>query len=355
MRSIFVAVVVLAVAGGLLTRALTSAPEKAHRTPKALQHVRVARPPARPPQFIIASFDGSGGARLWTYWRSVAKHAHAHFSFFISGVYLVDWAHHDVYLPPDRPRGESAIGFAPDAPWIAAMRRQIALGYREGHEIGTHYNGHFCGAGGVATWTARDWSLELDEFNRLLFGRRPTLPFGPREIVGGRTPCLEGNFDALYPVLARRGFRYDASQTAVLGTWPAKRHGIWSFPLLELPFVGHTFRVVSMDYNFMANQGDKTAAEIEEETYRTFWNGFPRELPRKPRATLARQSLRDLEALGLQPCAHALPVAGVPAARRALRKLRRARELARRNLPGAARPLSRRSVPAPSVAALNRS
>ena len=274
MRSVFVAVVVLAVAGGLLSRALTSAPEKPHRTPKALQHVRVARPPARPPQFIIASFDGSGGARLWTYWRSVAKRVHAHFSFFISGVYLIDWAHRDDYLPPDRPRGESAIGFAPDAPWIAAMRRQIALGYREGHEIGTHYNGHFCGAGGVAAWTARDWSLELDEFNQLLFGPRPTLPFGPREIVGGRTPCLEGNLDALYPVLAKRGFRYDASQTAVIGKWPAKRHGIWSFPLLELPFVGHTFRVVSMDYNFMANQGDETAAEIEEETYRTFWNAF---------------------------------------------------------------------------------
>ena len=37
---------------------------------------------------------------------------------------------------------------------------------------------------------------------------------------------LEGNLDALYPVLAKRGFRYDASQTAVLGTWPTKiAHG----------------------------------------------------------------------------------------------------------------------------------
>jgi len=73
------------------------------------------------------------------------------------------------------------------------MRRQIALGYRDGHEIGTHYNGHFCGPGGVGTWSGRDWSHELDQFDALLFGHGPPLPFRASEIVGGRTPCLEGN------------------------------------------------------------------------------------------------------------------------------------------------------------------
>jgi hypothetical protein len=223
---------------------------------------------------VISSYDGSGGARLWKYWRGVAKRAHAHFTFFVSGVYLVDWAHHDRYAPPENPRGTSAIGFAPDAAWIAAMRMQIALGYRDGNEIGTHYNGHFCGPGGVGTWTAADWGNELDQFDGFLFGSGPKLPFGPAAIVGGRTPCLEGNLDALYPVLAKRGFRYDASRTALLGTWPAERDGIWSFPLLEVPFIGHTFRVVSMDYNFMANQIDESPAKIENETYRTLWNAF---------------------------------------------------------------------------------
>jgi hypothetical protein len=154
------------------------------------------------------------------------------------------------------------------------MRRQIALGYRDGNEVGTHYNGHFCGAGGVGTWTGADWSHELDQFDALFFGHGLKLPFRTSEIVGGRTPCLEGNLDALYPVLAERGFRYDASRTAVLGSWPLKRLGIWSFPLLELPFIGHTFRVVSMDYNFMANQANESHARIENETYRTLWNAF---------------------------------------------------------------------------------
>jgi hypothetical protein len=276
MRPPLLPVVVLAavVVAALLAGELTSASPKAQPPPQASHRAKVAAQPARPPQFIVSSFDGSGGARLWAYWRKVAKQAHAHFSFFVSGVYLVDWDHHDDYAPPDRARGDSAIGFAPNAAWIAAMRKQIALGYREGNEIGTHYNGHFCGPGGVGTWTAKDWSSELDEFDRLLFDRGPKLPFGPGEIVGGRTPCLEGNLGVLYPVLAAHGFRYDASRTALLGTWPTRSDGIWSFPLLELPFIGHTFRVVSMDYNFMANQVDEPTSQIEAETYRTLWNAF---------------------------------------------------------------------------------
>ncbi|HST14853.1 MAG TPA: hypothetical protein VLJ44_08395, partial [Gaiellaceae bacterium] len=117
------------------------------------------------------------------------------------------------------------------------------------------------------------WEKELTQFDSLLF-HGSSLGFGPTEIVGGRTPCLEGNLSVLYPVLARRGFRYDASGQARLGTWPAKRDGIWSFPLLELPFIGHTFRVVSMDYNFMANQTGEPPAQVESETYRTLWNAF---------------------------------------------------------------------------------
>jgi hypothetical protein len=240
---------------------------------KVVHRVRRPSPPKRPPQFVISSFDGSGGARLLGYWRAVAHKAHATFTFFVSGVYLIDWAQRDRYAPPELPRGDSAIGFAPDTRWIAAMRRQLALAYRDGDEIGTHYNGHFCGAGGVGDWTAKDWAEELTEFDSLLFHGSP-LGFGPAEIVGGRTPCLEGNLAVLYPVLARRGFRYDASGQALLGTWPVKRDGIWSFPLLELPFIGHTFRVVSMDYNFMANQTGESPAQVESETYRTFWNAF---------------------------------------------------------------------------------
>lgn len=273
MRWLLAAVVVVVLAGVVL-RPHGSTQAAPTATLPAVRHRPVQHRPVRPPQFVISSYDGSGGARLWRYWRGVAKKAHAHFTFFVSGVYLLDWDHHDRYVPPREPRGDSAIGFAPDAAWIAAMRRQMVLGYLDGNEIGTHYDGHFCGPGGVSTWTSRDWAHELDQFNRLVFQPGTKLPFGRSEIVGGRTPCLEGNLNALYPVLAKRGFRYDASGTALLGTWPSRRAGLWSIPLLELPFIGHTFRVVSMDYNFMANQTGESPTQIENETYRTLWNAF---------------------------------------------------------------------------------
>jgi hypothetical protein len=232
-------------------------------------------PPLRPPQFIVVSFDGSGGERMWTYWRSVARRARAHFTFFVSGVYLIDWAHRLRYRPPRHERGESAIGFALTAGDLTVARtlRGIVAGYRDGDEIGTHFNGHFCGPGGVDDWTAANWTSELEQFYTLLF-QAGNLPFGRGEIVGDRTPCLEGNLSALYPVLKRFGFRYDASRLAPLGQWPRRTLGIWSFPLLEIPFVGHTFRVVSMDYNFFANQVSLTPARAELETYRSLWNAF---------------------------------------------------------------------------------
>jgi hypothetical protein len=245
--------------------------------------VRVPDPPAprrrgRPPQFVVVSFDGSGGSRLWTYWRSVARRAEAHFTFFVSGVYLLDWRRRMLYRPPRHDRGRSDIGFAlEDEGGPHAMLEQIAAAYREGHEIGTHYNGHFCApyAGSVGEWTAADWASELDQFDRLVFDvNRFELPFGPAEVVGARTPCLQGNLAVLYPVLAARGFRYDASRQAPLGTWPQRIDGIWSLPLLEVPFTGHTFRVVSMDYNLFANQVGERPATIEAETYATLLHAF---------------------------------------------------------------------------------
>jgi hypothetical protein len=211
------------------------------------------------------------------------------FTFFVSGVYLLDWAHSRLYRPPRHDPGRSDIGFAPSPEVVRGTLDDIAGAYREGNEIGTHFNGHFCAPyrGSVGEWNASDWQRELDEFDALLFhasanvGLHPPaqLPFGSTEIVGERTPCLQGNLPTLYRVLGHNGFRYDASRVELLGDWPKREHGLWSVPLLEIPFVGHTFRVVSMDYNFLANQlgPDDT---VERETYlslrrafRTVYNG----------------------------------------------------------------------------------
>jgi peptidoglycan/xylan/chitin deacetylase (PgdA/CDA1 family) len=249
--------------------------------PARVTRARHSRPHCRgngkPPQFVVVSFDGSGGTQLWPYWRDIARRAHAHFTFFLSGVYLLDWDHHTLYHPPRHVAGASDIGFAESPDVVRGTIAQIADAYREGHEIGTHFNGHFCepSPGNVDEWNAADWNQELDQFDQLVFhGRYGAPPFDSSEVVGERTPCLQGHLRVLYRVLARRGFRYDASQVAPLGRWPRRELGIWSVPMLEIPFVGHTYRVISMDYNFYANQTGSDA-EIERETYlslrRAFW------------------------------------------------------------------------------------
>jgi len=256
------------------------------------RHRRLKPAPVRPPQFLVVSFDDSGGTQLWPYWREVAREAHAHFTFFVSGVYLLSEATRDLYHPPRNSVGASAIGYAQPRGGLTAAERigetlnQIALAYREGNEIGTHFNGHFCAPlpGGVGTWTASDWRSELDQFGHLLFDAsanngidpRIRLPFGPAEVVGERTPCLQGDMHALLPVLAARGFRYDASQLGALGAWPYRELGVWELPLQLIPFVGHTYPVVSMDYNFFYNQAiaGLSAVESEQQTYASLWNAF---------------------------------------------------------------------------------
>jgi hypothetical protein len=276
MRRLLVFALVICTAG--LALAVVTHDRPKHAAPAGHQAAPPAKkpPPVRPPQFVVVSFDGSGGERMWTYWRAVARRTHAHFTFFVSGAYLVDWAHRMRYSPPRHAAGTSSIGFALPTGDLTVARtlRGIAAGYRDGHEIGTHFNGHFCGPGGVGDWTAADWRSELEQFYGLLFHAGRKLPFGRSEIVGDRTPCLEGNLSALYPVLKQLGFRYDASRTAPLGQWPRRELGLWSFPLLEIPFVGHTFPVISMDYNLFANQVGLIPAIADLEMYRSLLKAF---------------------------------------------------------------------------------
>src|SRR5262245_51048877 len=126
------AVLVFLLAGCLGERRPSTSPPVPAKVIHRVHRVPHPAAPKRPPQFVISSFDGSGGARLLSYWRGVAHKANATFTFFVSGVYLIDWAQRNRYAPPGLPRGDSAIGFAPDPQWIAAMRRQLALAYRDG-------------------------------------------------------------------------------------------------------------------------------------------------------------------------------------------------------------------------------
>jgi hypothetical protein len=255
--------------------------------------VKAPAKPSRPPQFVVASFDGSGDATLLRYWRDVGKRAHARFTFFLSGVYLIGEEHRALYLPPRHDPGYSSIGYTQPTDRessrliVRDILRQLAAAHRDGHEIGTHFNGHFCAPfpGSVGEWNANDWRQELAQFDELLSRasalnglRRVELGFGPADVIGARTPCLQGNLDVLDRVLRDHGFRYESSSSARLGTWPSRHHGIWRFPLPEIPMAGAHFDVISMDYNFMANQtladSDAGARQNEDQTYTSLVDAF---------------------------------------------------------------------------------
>ncbi|WP_042365722.1 lipoprotein, partial [Streptacidiphilus neutrinimicus] len=206
-------------------------------------------PGQRPPQFVVFSWDGAGedSKQLFSHFRAVAQEVKATMSFFLSGIYVLPEGKKDLYLPPGHKPGASDIGYLADD-HVKTTLEQVRLAWLEGHEIGTHFNGHFCSPGtGVGTWSPAQWRSELEQAigfvekwktNTALLDMDP-LPFDYRkELIGGRTPCLLGQ-NQLLPTAAAMGWKYDASSPGGLQMWPGKKLGLWDFPLQSIPFPGH--------------------------------------------------------------------------------------------------------------------
>ncbi|CAL9485948.1 hypothetical protein SUDANB58_03154 [Streptomyces sp. enrichment culture] len=224
----------------------------------------------RPPQFVVFSWDGAGedSQKLFSRFRKVAKDNDATMTYFLSGVYLLPKDKRDLYRPPQHPPGRSDIGFN-DARGIADTVEQLRLAWLEGNEIGTHFNGHFCGgSGGVGDWSVADWKDEVAQAKRFVKTWRTNasmataapLPFDyDKELIGARTPCLEGRENFL-KAARELGFRYDSSGVGNQ-VWPTKEQGLWDLSLQLVPFPGHTFEQLAMDYNFMVNQSGTTQGD----------------------------------------------------------------------------------------------
>ncbi|WP_432095208.1 hypothetical protein [Streptomyces sp. bgisy100] len=233
-------------------------------------------PGQTPPQFVIFSWDGAGevGNGLFPRFRKVARDHGAAMTFFLSGIYLLPESKKRLYHPPNNPVGASAIGYLTDD-HIRVTLENLRKAWLEGHEIGTHFNGHFCsGTGSVENWTPAQWRSEIDQAVSFVtkwrtntgFKDLQPLPFDyTKELVGGRTPCLKGQ-DRLLPTARELGWRYDASSSGGLQVWPSKKLGIWDLPLQQIPFPGRSFQVLSMDYNMMANQS-QAATQSDPSNY----------------------------------------------------------------------------------------
>ncbi|MFI6286722.1 hypothetical protein ACIBCM_18560 [Streptomyces sp. NPDC051018] len=221
-------------------------------------------PGQAPPQFVVFSWDGAGevGNGLFPRFLKVAKDHGAAMTFFLSGIYLLPESKKDLYRPPNNPVGASDIGYLTDG-HIKDTLKYVHQAWREGHEIGTHFNGHFCaGSGSVGNWTPADWENEIEQAVGFVTKWRThsgwtgidPLPFDyTKELVGARTPCLLGQ-RKLLPTARKLGWRYDSSSPGGRQEWPGRRQGLWDLPLQSIPFPGRSFETLSMDYNFMVNQ-----------------------------------------------------------------------------------------------------
>ncbi|MFH8409397.1 hypothetical protein ACH4FX_32120 [Streptomyces sp. NPDC018019] len=259
--------------------------------PKQPRPVKL-KPGEKPPQFVVFSWDGAleGDDHLFSHFREVAKQNNAQMTYFLTGTYLLPKSKATMYRPPQHKPGASAISYATDE-HIKDTLRQVRGAWLEGNEIGTHFNGHFCGAKGGGDWSVAEWKSEIRQSYSFVqnwktntgYKSLPPLPFDyKKELVGGRAPCLEGQQNLL---TAAKDFhwRYDASSPGDFQIWPSKKNGIWNFPLQLLPYPKSEKQVLSMDFNFLYNQsGDNTKGDpAKYEQWRKltrdgYLNGFNR-------------------------------------------------------------------------------
>jgi hypothetical protein len=261
-------------------------PQKGALKPKPL------KPGEKPPQFVVFSWDGAlaGDDQLFAHYRELAKKYDARMTFFLTGIYLLPKDEAKRYDPPQHDEGAAAISYPTDE-HIRTTLEQLGKAWKEGHEIGSHFNGHFCGIRGGGYWSVDEWKSEIEQFYSFLqkwktntgYEDLAPLPFdAEREITGGRAPCLEGQKNLLKAVKGF-GWRYDASSAGDFQIWPTKKGGIWDFPLQMLPYEGGKYQGLSMDFNFLYNQSDgETEGDPaqyprwEEETVDTYMAGFNR-------------------------------------------------------------------------------
>ncbi|MEU5717202.1 hypothetical protein AB0G71_15695 [Streptomyces sp. NPDC020403] len=234
-------------------------------------------PGQKPPQFVVFSWDGAGedGQKLFSHFREVSKKYDAKMTYFLSGVYLLPEEKKALYDPPQHSAGRSDIGFN-DTEGIRDTLTELRAAWQDGNEIGTHFNGHFCGPdGGVGTWSVEEWKSEISQAkafvkswktNTPALKAEAPLPFDyDKELIGARTPCLEGQKN-MVEAARTMGFRYDSSGIGNQ-VWPTRKEGLWDLPLQLVPVPGRAFETLSMDYNFMFNQSGTTQGDPDRHAY----------------------------------------------------------------------------------------
>lgn len=246
-----------------------------------------AAEPAAPPQYVVISFDGAGPIGQWERSRALARETGAHFTYFLSCVYLLTPQTKTLYQPPGMKPGRSNVGFAESRDDVAARLSEIWAARGEGHDIGSHACGHFDGK----DWSAADWTAEFDAFRRILrdawtingIDGEPEgwRAFATSGVAGFRAPYLSTG-KALDAALAANGFRYDASGVSRGPVEPVERSGLARFSLPLIPEGPKARPIIAMDYNlYVRHSGGveepDSEGAFEQRAYAAFRDAFDKE------------------------------------------------------------------------------
>lgn len=240
--------------------------------------------PAKPKQIVLVSFDSAREISQWERSRALAKRTGAHFTYFLSCVFLLSPETRGAYTAPGKGAGKSNIGFAASKQEVADRLEQIRLAAAEGHDIGSHACGHFDGK----DWSKADWLAEFGAFRRIfenayaINGISPEPPgwrdFARHAVTGFRAPYLSTD-KALYEALPEAGFHYDASGVSNGPDLPPTKNRTTRFALPLIPEGPKAKPVVAMDYNlYVRHSGGfekpSMADEFADRAYHAFRAAF---------------------------------------------------------------------------------
>ena len=242
--------------------------------------------PAKPKQIVIISFDSAREISQWQRSRALAKRTGAHFTYFLSCVFLLSQQTRAEYTAPGKSAGKSNIGFAASKQEVADRLEQIGFAASEGHDIASHGCGHFDGK----DWSKADWLKEFASFERILENAYSINGITPEPagwhaiahaVVGFRAPYLSTS-KGLYEALPQAGYHYDASGVSKGPVEPPTSGGLTRFSLPQIPEGPSSRPVIAMDYNlYVRHSGGferpSQAAEFSERTYQAFRTGFDRQ------------------------------------------------------------------------------
>ncbi|OYR20208.1 polysaccharide deacetylase family protein [Brucella thiophenivorans] len=239
------------------------------------------------PQYVLISFDGAHDNKLWKRSRELAKKYDAHFTYFLSCVFLMEKKNRSDYQPPHKRAGASNVGFALSHDEVVTRLGNIWQAHLEGNEIASHGCGHFDGT----DWTTADWDKEIKEFRRITAGAYKNNgiagePEGWQELVrnginGFRAPYLAAS-KPVQDALKADGFRYQASSITRGPELPQINGSFASFGLPLIPEGPSQRLIVGMDYNLYVrhSKGKEVPAKsatFEERAYRAFRTAFDKQ------------------------------------------------------------------------------